>query len=125
MWVTNASYGSRAHPQASNLPPIRGGANCQRYAYGVLGLFGRHLPPHRSSELWQDPHLTQDARPDAEDLDLAMFNAGDAARGAHLAVVIGHQLLHLCSEERLPALWSWQDFSARPRYAHLVGLVRS
>ncbi len=46
-------------------------------------------------------------------------------RGAHVAVLIGGQLLHLCAEVGHPAVWSWNDFARRPRYAAIIGAVRS
>lgn len=54
-WVLEAPYVAAAHSQQSPQRPIAEGANCQRYAYGVLALFGRTVPDHRSSELWDDP----------------------------------------------------------------------
>lgn len=124
VWVTDAQYRATSHPSAVALPPIEQGANCQRYAYAVLSLLERRVPPHRSSELWDDPTLVHVVRDDAADLDLALFNDSDDAFGAHVAVVFGEGLLHLCAEVGAPALWSWSDFAARPRYAHLVGIVR-
>lgn len=59
-WVFEAPYDAARHPAAAPgggaLTP-EGGANCQLYAYGVLGLLGRSVPPHRSSDLWEDPAL--------------------------------------------------------------------
>ena len=124
-WVTTVPYRGEAHPQAPDLPPLHLGANCQRYAYGVVNLFGRQVPPHRSSELWDDQNLTHHGCEDAKDLDLALFNDCDSAWGAHVAVIIGDRLLHLCAEQGRPALWSWRDFAARPRYTRIVGLVRT
>jgi hypothetical protein len=34
------------------------GANCQVFAYGVLGLFGLPCPPLRSSDLWEGSAAT-------------------------------------------------------------------
>ncbi|NNC12851.1 hydrolase [Planctomonas sp. JC2975] len=124
-WATVAPYRYEAHPQASELGGLESGANCQRYAYAVLALFGLHVPPHRSSELWEDQSLEHPDRVDAEDLDLVLFNNSDAAWGAHVAIVMGDDLLHLCAEEGRPATWSWTDFARRPRYRHVVGLVRA
>ena len=123
-WVSHTPYRSQAHPQAADLGPLESGANCQRYAYAVLALFDRFVPPHRSSELWEDPAFVHPEPTGAEDLDLVLFNDSEMAWGAHVAVVVGEVLLHLCAEERRPALWSWGEFSSRSRYTHIVGVVR-
>jgi hypothetical protein len=82
------------------------------------------VPPHRSSELWEDADFSHHDHDQAQDLDLALFNDSNTAWGAHVAVVVGDTLLHLCAEEGRPAFWSWDEFAARPRYEHLIGLVR-
>ncbi|THG34436.1 hypothetical protein E6C70_09225 [Glaciibacter flavus] len=46
-WVITAPYDDRCHPQATPLPALEEGANCQRFAYAVLGLFGLAVPPDR------------------------------------------------------------------------------
>jgi len=92
----------------------------------VLELFGITIAPHRSSELWDDEHFTRVPRAEAHRLDLALFNDTDTAWGAHLAIALSpDELLHLCREEGYPAIWSWDDFAARRRYSHLVGLLRA
>lgn len=121
-WVFQASYVAAAHPQQRPRRPIVEGANCQRYAYGVLALFGIAVPDHRSSELWRDPAFKHPVRESARDLDLALFNTGLSAWGAHVAVVLGGRLLHLSVEVGSPTIWDWQDFAARDRA--LIGLVR-
>lgn len=122
-WVTEAPYVAAAHPLAEQLPRLIEGANCQRYAYSVLGLFDRWVPEVRSSELWAAP-LVHPEIADAESLDLVLFNDSAAAWGAHVALVTPAGLLHLSTEEGRPALWGWGDFSSRNRYAQVVGLVR-
>jgi hypothetical protein len=124
-WVTHAAYRSDAHPQAAALSALEFGANCQRYAYEFLALFDRRVPPHRSSELWGDANLTHCDRYEARDLDLALFNESNDAWGAHVAIVVGDRLLHLCAEEGRPAIWSWGEFATRARYSHLIGVIRS
>jgi hypothetical protein len=123
-WVVTVPYVGSAHPQSENNAPISVGANCQRFAYAVLGLFGRNLPPHRSSELWEDSTFDHVTRSHIRDLDLVLFNSTADAWGAHVAVALGGRLLHLCAEAGRPALWQWTDFAARKRYATLVGAVR-
>ena len=123
-WVGSAPYAGAAHPQSEGAPPLARGANCQRYAYAVLSLFDRTLPPHRSSELWSDEKLRHVERHEAMTLDLVLFNRTDVAWGSHVAVIFGSRLLHLCSEVGTPAIWSWADFARRERYSRVVGIVR-
>lgn len=122
-WVTEAPYVGAAHPLVKTLPRLIDGANCQRYAYSVLGLFDRWVPEVRSSDLWSAPLIHPHPK-EAQSLDLALFNNASTAWGAHVAIVTSAGLLHLCEEEGQPALWAWSDFSSRPRYEQLVGLVR-
>ncbi|MFG2888735.1 cell wall hydrolase [Streptomyces sp. NPDC048248] len=105
------------------------GANCQLYAYAVLGHFGLVVPALRSSELWADDRATRRVerlRP----LDLVLFDAGPAedrpaGYGAHVGVHVGGDaVLHLCREVGRPAVWSYADFAARPRYARFLGAKR-
>jgi hypothetical protein len=60
-------------------------ANCQLFAYGVLGLFGLACPPLPSSELWEDTEAAIVAEL-PEPLDLVLFNSTEEPRGAHLGV---------------------------------------
>ena len=85
-WVITVPHVGNAHPQSENNAPISLGANCQRFAYAVLGLFGKSVPPHRSSELWADPAFDHVTRSDAYDLDLVLFNPAAGSWGAHVAV---------------------------------------
>ncbi|WP_369370633.1 hydrolase [Promicromonospora sp. Populi] len=138
-WVWDAPYDGARHPQAvdpraaaADPGPSGGpelGANCQLYAYSVLGLAGRQVPPHRSSELWGDTSLAHPRLGDLEPWDLVLFNRslnhGAAAYGAHVAVYLGDdRLLHLCAELGRPAVWTRADFAARERYASVIGAVR-
>ena len=123
-WVATVPYVGSAHPQSGNSAPISLGANCQRFAYAVLGLFGTTVPPHRSSQLWADPAFDHVTRSDVRELGLVLFNPTADSWGAHVAVALGGQLLHLCAEVGRPALWQWSDFAARERYATLFGVVR-
>ncbi|WP_460570241.1 hydrolase [Humibacter soli] len=123
-WAVCTPYVAAAHPQSVRPVPLDDGANCQTYAFAVLGLFGRRVPSHRSSELWDDPAFAHPDRDDATDLDIALFGPSEDAWGAHVAVILGGRLLHLSAEEGRPALWDWQDFAARDRYSQVIGVVR-
>jgi hypothetical protein len=101
------------------------GANCQRYAYAVLAHFGRPVPPLRSDELWQDTESTRVV--DTWDaLDLLLFSPTDDPYGAHVGVFVADdQVLHLCAEAGVPAVWGLADFAKRDRYRVLIGAKRA
>jgi hypothetical protein len=113
-------------PAVAARPGIAQGANCQLYAYSVLGCFGIELPPLRSSELWADRRWTvrvpvARVRP----LDLVLFGAGNAAWGAHVGVEVGDGwVLHLCAEAGRPSVWTMDEFAARERYRTVLGVKR-
>jgi hypothetical protein len=70
----------------SNTPPSwLDGSNCQRFAYGVLALFGLACPPLWSSELWDDRAATAVVQ-DPEPLDLMLYNKTADPFSAHVAV---------------------------------------
>ena len=103
---------------------IKDGANCQRYAYWLLRLFGHNMPPLRSSQLWEDEQATVRVAT-YEPLDLLLFSADGRAYGAHVGVYLGGgRVLHLCREVGRPAVWTLADFAARPRSAVIVGAKR-
>ena len=105
-------------------PGLAEGANCQLFAYGVLGHFGLAPPALRSSDLWDDTEATVRV-PVARPLDLLFFNATDDAYGAHIGVWTGDdEVLHLCAEVGRPAVWGLADFAARNRYRVLIGVKR-
>jgi cell wall-associated NlpC family hydrolase len=100
------------------------GANCQRYAYAVLAHFGRHVPPLRSDELWQDAESTCVVETPAP-LDLLLFSSGHDPYGAHVGVYVGDEhVLHLCAEMKRPVVWTLDEFERRERYRVLIGAKR-
>ena len=105
-------------------PGLAAGANCQLFAYAVLGHFGLAPAALRSDELWDDTETT--VRVSApEPLDLLLFNASDRAYGAHVGVWAGDDaVLHLCAEVGRPAVWGLADFAARARYGVMLGAKR-
>ncbi|QLH24793.1 hydrolase [Streptomyces sp. Rer75] len=111
-------------PAVAERPDLAEGANCQLFAYAVLRHHGLEPPALRSGELWADSATTTRVtapRP----LDLLLFNATDDAYGAHVGVWAGpDQVLHLCAEAGLPAVWPLSAFAARPRYRTLIGVKR-
>lgn len=118
-------YAGRAYPGAPAPGPIEHGANCQRYAYAVLELFGVRLPPLRSSDLWADAEHTDRVAGPSRPLDLWLFNRSADPYGAHVGVWLAEgQVLHLCGAVGYPAVWSPEDFTGEPRYRTLVGAKR-
>jgi hypothetical protein len=113
-----------AGPDAAHPPSWLDGANCQRYAYGVLSLFGLRCPPLRSSDLWADQAATLVAA-EPRPLDLVLFSGSGDAYGAHLGVwMADDQVLHLSAQVGSPAAWSLDEFGRYPRYATVVGFKR-
>lgn len=123
-WVWRVPYVGELHPDGPDRP-IDDGANCQRYAYEVLTLFGCRIPPFRSSELWDDTSVTErvDGLPQA--LDLVLFNESNRAWGAHVGVALGpDEVLHLSKSVGRPEAWTLAEFEARPAYRVRVGIKR-
>jgi hypothetical protein len=117
-------YTLSAGPGCDTPPSWLDGANCQRFAYGVLALFGLACPPLRSSDLWDDQASTTIV-PDPEPLALALYNKTTDPFGAHGAVWMAPgEILHLCHAAGVPVIWSPAMFAARPRYATLIGFKR-
>jgi hypothetical protein len=117
-------YDYSASPGYGDPPSWLDGSNCQRYAYGVLSLFGLWCPPLRSSELWDDQESSvavHEPRP----LDLVLFNRSADPYGAHVGLWMGSdEILHLCREVGSPVVWPLAEFARRPRYAKIVGFKR-
>ncbi|MFJ8742415.1 cell wall hydrolase [Embleya sp. NPDC127516] len=118
------------HPQAVAPGNLAAGANCQLYAYAFLAHHGLRVPPLHSSDLWADDTATVRVVGEPEPLDLLLFDAGprpdrDPGYAAHIGVHLGpDRVLHLCREIGRPAIWSYAQFAARPRYARLFGIKR-
>ncbi|GAA5159235.1 hypothetical protein GCM10023321_40090 [Pseudonocardia eucalypti] len=118
-------YAGWAYPGAPAPGPIEHGANCQRYAYAVLELFGIRLPALRSSDLWADTVYTDRVIGPPRPLDLWLFNRSAEAYGAHVGVWLAEgQILHLCRAVGRPVVWAPDDFAREPWYRALVGAKR-
>jgi len=117
-------YVGSAIPGTTDPASWTDGSNCQRFAYGLLGLFGLGCPPLRSSDLWDDTAATiraEEPRP----LDLVLFNSGQRSYGAHVGVWMApDEILHLCAEVGRPTVWPDLEFSKRDRYSTLIGYKR-
>ncbi len=126
-WPENIAmvpYEYSAAPAASDPPSWLDGSNCQRFAYGVLALFGIIFPPLHSSDLWEECEVTE-VTLTPKPLDLILFNSTHDSYGAHVGVWMSNtEILHLCQEVGRPASWSLDDFALRPRYATVIGSKR-
>lgn len=123
-WVWHVPYDAELHPRAVPRSSMRDGANCQLFAYEVLGMHGLVVPDLWSSELWEDDAATV-VVDDPKPLDLVFFSKDSESYGAHLGVVVGDdQVLHLCQEVGRPVVWTMADFAARSRYAVMLGYKR-
>ena len=100
------------------------GSNCQRFAYGVLALFGRSCPSLRSPELWEDTvgtFVVDLPQP----LDLVFINKDRNPFGAHIGLLMAEdEVLHLCREVGRPTVWALDEFLRRPNYRVLIGSKR-
>ncbi len=123
-WFWKVPYVPDRYPGAVPRSALPGGGNCHLFAYEVLAQFGFQIPDVRSAELWRDTDATTVVlapRP----LDLVLFHEREQAWGAHVGVVVSDtEVLHLCAEVGVPALWTWAEFAARPHYAHIIGYKR-
>lgn len=123
-WLWEVPYVAESSPGAVPRTSMRDGANCQLFAYEVLGMHGLHVPDLWSSELWEDEVLTTTVD-NPKPLDLVLFSKDSESYGAHLGVVVGDcQVLHLCQELGKPAVWTMEEFACRPRYAVVLGYKR-
>jgi hypothetical protein len=100
------------------------GSNCQRFAYGVLTLFGLECPSLRSSELWEDTvgtFVVDLPQP----LDLAFFNNDRNSFAAHIGLWMAEdEVLHLSREVGRPTVWTLGEFQMRPNYRMHIGSKR-
>ncbi len=123
-WVWQVPYVGGSFPGAVARHNWRTGANCQLFAYGVLALHGWDVVDLRSDELWADTASTISVN-EPQQLDLVLFQKDERPHGAHVGVVVGDdQVLHLCQEVAIPAVWPWAEFVARPSYRVVIGFKR-
>ena len=116
-------YDGNRHPQSAEFD-FGKGANCQLWAYAVLKHFGVHVPPLRSSQLWEDKEPTEVAR-ELRPLDLLLFNGKNDSWGAHVAIYLGDDAIaHLSKKNGLPAICTMEEMFADPKYTVLVGAKR-
>jgi len=117
-------YDGERYPGAVPRSEAPLGANCQLFALALLDHFGFHLPDLRSAELWRDTSATKVGL-DPQPLDLVLFHDRQQAWGAHVGVVCGEQeVVHLCKDVGRPAVWTFAQFAALPRYAYRIGFKR-
>jgi len=122
--IETVPYILSAGPTATTPSSWLEGSNCQRFAYGVLALFELECPPLRSSNLWEDGESTT-LVDEPQPLDLVLFNSSEESFGAHVGIYMARdEVFHLSQEVGKPAVWSFDEFVQRPRYATIVGIKR-
>jgi murein DD-endopeptidase / murein LD-carboxypeptidase len=117
-------YDGKCYPGAPGVRGLKGGANCQHYAYEFVRAFGYTIPNLRSSGLWADTACTAIVeRP--EPFDLVLLNAKPDPWGAHVGVYLGkHLVLHLCKKMGVPTIESLESLMEIPKYRYLIGFKR-
>lgn len=121
----NVPYRAEHFPGAATTQGLRGGANCQQFAYEFLREHGYTIPNFRSSDLWEDRIHTE--KIDAiEPFCLVLLYRTSEAWGAHVGVGLGNELvLHLSKAIGTPAIEPLSTMMSRSEYACLVGLKRA
>lgn len=123
-WFWDVPYDASRFPGAVPRGELSRGANCQLFAYELLEHFGLRIPDLRSDELWRDTDATTvvlEPRP----LDLVLFHDRQQAWGAHVGVVCSDaEVVHLSQEVGRPAVWTFAQFAAAPRFVNLIGFKR-
>ena len=119
------TYNGARFPGAPGVKGLTGGANCQQFAYELLRHNGFAISDLRSSELWDDTADTVRAMPPFQPGDLLLFNGKPEAWGAHVAVSLGGgEAIHLAKHAGKPAVWTLEQFAARPLYTCFIGAKR-
>ena len=117
-------YDGERYPGAVPRGELHLGASSHLYAYEVLAFFGHHVPDLRSAELWRDNDATRVVL-EPQPLDLVLLHDRQQAFGAHVGVVCSEtEVLHLAKEVGRPAVWTFAQFAATPRFANLIGFKR-
>lgn len=117
-------YNAGHFPGAPGVDCVVGGANCQQYAYAVLGHHGFALPGFRSSELWLDRDHTAVVDSMAP-FDLVLVHDNPDAWGAHVGLCVGADLvLHLSRKIGIPAIEPLGALRERAEYRCLIGFKR-
>ncbi|MBV9392400.1 MAG: cell wall hydrolase [Verrucomicrobia bacterium] len=118
-------YNLDHYPGAPETDGLKGGANCQQFAYEILRHFGRHVSDLRSSDLWEDSVDTYHVSA-LEPLDLLLFHSRENPWGAHVAVYISMgKAIHLSRKLGVPAIWTVQQFLEKPEYRIYIGAKRT
>jgi cell wall-associated NlpC family hydrolase len=117
-------YNGAHYPGGAGVEGLKGGANCQQFAYELLRQNGFVISNLRSSELWADTMDTVLVAGDLAPGDLLLFNRTPQSWGAHVAVYLGRdQAIHLARHIGKPTIWALSEFNA-PLYANFIGAKR-
>ncbi len=117
-------YNGAHYPGSANSNGLKGGANCQQFAYELLRHFGLTVPDLRSRELWNDVAHTQQVKC-LQPLDLLLWNKTADPYGAHVGVYIGEgRAIHLSKEHGTPVIEPLTRFPQNPLYRVFIGAKR-
>ena len=123
-WVWDVPYDGARVPGSVPRGQLQQGANAELFAYELLGLLGFRLPDLRPDELWRDTDATRVAL-EPQPLDLVLLHDRQQAWGSHVGVVCSDtEVVHLSREVGRPAVWTFRQFAATPRFANLIGFKR-
>lgn len=122
--LRDVTYNGDHFPGAPGVLGVKGGANCQQYAYAVLRHHGFELPDLRSSELWEDREHTAVADR-MEPFDLVLVHDNPDSWGAHVGLCVADELvLHLSKQIGVPAIETLDALLQRNEYRYLIGFKR-
>lgn len=117
----NVRYNADHFPGAPGADGIRGGANCQQYAYSILRHYGYQIPDLRSSDLWSDTQYTR-VSAHMQPFALVLVHNEPESFGAHVGLCVGEGLiLHLSRKIDAPAIETLEEMQARDEYRCLIG----
>jgi len=121
----NINYNAKQIP-GSKVDIFENGANCQLFAYSLLAHFGYHIPPLRSSDLWEDQEFTETVNGSAfKPFDIMLYHKKPEAWGAHVGLFIGNNtVLHLSQEIAKPEKREHHRFKELDRYKFFIGAKR-
>ncbi|MEM9723689.1 MAG: NlpC/P60 family protein [Bacteroidota bacterium] len=124
-FLLETPYNGTHYPGAKHTNGLKGGANCQQFAYELLRYFGKSIPNFRSSNLWEDTTYTKQVEEPFEPLDLLLWHKHLDSYGAHVGIYIGQQyVIHLAKHIGKPVIWNLEQFPLEDRYKYFIGAKR-
>ncbi len=118
------AYNGKNYPGAPLSNGLQNGANCQHFVFELLRYYGYHIPPFRSSELWDDTQYSQKVQ-ELAPMDVLLWNYEPKAWGAHIGLYLGNnKAIHLARFVGKPVIWPLEKFAEQEVYAHFIGAKR-